>query len=370
MKRGSPPLESFPALTPGGSRSSALLSTLGKDGDLSFCLIQCQCSGRGPREYTFLWLFRPYGWSHVAKDILHYRALISSGERLVFVQHLLPIRGERVEYLFTYLFTWFWPKLKAWFLHCASFLPLNRLYAFHWQCLKAPLSSREFTAKLMQTLSSQVPHDHLSSNASQEATAPADTEAWLGSSPLYLLLKILLLPFLSCRIEVPRESVGTAESRGRADQVGIKSRIFGVTVCLHKASFVCFLKDGAESERADICFQCCKPHSHVKVLHVPVCKLGVGKKETKMGEKVLGLGRNIECVVWEIVRPVGTEDVERMIDVSTQVSLTRFPQLQPGQRPGPLKARHFTFSKTMTISAHTTDGLMKRKRRSNRWKDI
>jgi len=45
------------------------------------------------------------------------------------------------------------------------------------ECLKAPLSSREFTAKLMQTLSSQVPHDHLSSNASQEATAPADTEA-------------------------------------------------------------------------------------------------------------------------------------------------------------------------------------------------
>lgn len=323
MERGSRPLGSLPALTPGGSRSSALLSTLGKDGDLSFCLIQCQCSGRGPREYKFLWLFRPYGWSHVAKDLLHYRALISPGERPVFIRHLLSIRGERVEYLFTYLFPWFWPKLKAWFLHCASFLPLNRLYAFHWQCLKAPLSSREFTAKLMQTLSSQVPHDHLSSNASQEATAPADTEAWLGSSPLYLLLKILLLPFLSCRIEVPRESVGTAESRGRADQVGINSRIFGVTVCLHKASSVCFLKDGAGSGRADVFFQCCKPHSHVKAPPVPVCKLGVGKKEARMGEKALGLSRNIGCVIWEIVRPVGTEDVKRMINDSTQISHTR-----------------------------------------------
>lgn len=153
-----------------------------------------------------LWM-EPWGYGYAA----------AASSRIFRAKTWFSYRGERVKYLLTL----FWPELKAWFLQCASFLPLNRLCAFHWQCLKAPRSSREFTAKLIQTLSSQVPHDHLSSNASQEATAPADTEAWLGSSPLYLLLKILLLPFLSCRIEVPRASVGTAESRGRADQVGI-----------------------------------------------------------------------------------------------------------------------------------------------------
>lgn len=48
------------------------------------------------------------------------------------------IRGERLKYLFTYLFTLFWPELKPWFLQCASFLPLNRLYAFHWQSVSKP----------------------------------------------------------------------------------------------------------------------------------------------------------------------------------------------------------------------------------------
>ncbi|XP_028942181.1 solute carrier family 35 member F4-like, partial [Antrostomus carolinensis] len=49
MERGSSPLEKLSALTLGGSGSSAFLSTLRENGDLSFCLIQCQCSGRGPR---------------------------------------------------------------------------------------------------------------------------------------------------------------------------------------------------------------------------------------------------------------------------------------------------------------------------------
>lgn len=34
-----------------------------------------------------------------------------------------------------------------------------------------------------------------------------------------------------------------------------------------------------------------------------------------------------------------------------------------------LKSQPSTSSKTMTTSAHTMDGLMKRKRRNNRWKD-
>lgn len=153
----------------------------------------------------------------------------------------------------------------------------------------------------MQTLSSQVPHDHLSSNASQEATAPADTEAWLGSSPLYLWLKILLLPFLSCRIEVPRASVGTAESRGRADQVGIMAALTVSQHACKRPLLSGFWIDGAESERADVGFRCCKLHGLVKVLPVPVCRLGLGKKEARMGEEVLGLGRNIERVIWEIL---------------------------------------------------------------------
>lgn len=125
------------------------------------------------------------------------------------------------------------------------------LYAFHCQPVWKPrVPPGTFQPKLMQTLSSQVPHDHLSSNASQEATAPADTEAWLGSSPLYLLLKILLLPFLSCRIEVPRESVGTAESRGRADQVGATAALPAPL----EASPLCLRRDGAGPEHAEVWF--------------------------------------------------------------------------------------------------------------------
>lgn len=143
LERENSLLEGLSALTLCGSGSSALLSTLRENGDLFFCLIQCQCSGRGPREYKFLWLFRRYGQSRGAKDILHHRALISSGERLVFIQHFFfffffSVRGERFKSLFTYLFTLFWPELKPWFLQCASFLPLNRLYAFHWQSVWKP----------------------------------------------------------------------------------------------------------------------------------------------------------------------------------------------------------------------------------------
>lgn len=87
MARGSC-LERLSPLPLGGSGSSALISTVMENGDFSLCLFQCQCSGRGPREYKFVCLFRPCGWSHGATDMLQQRALVSSGQRLGF--HTAP----------------------------------------------------------------------------------------------------------------------------------------------------------------------------------------------------------------------------------------------------------------------------------------
>lgn len=58
---------------------------------------------RGPREYKFLWLFRPFGWSCMAESMLQYKALISSGERLVFIQQHLSKGGRELSiYLLIY----------------------------------------------------------------------------------------------------------------------------------------------------------------------------------------------------------------------------------------------------------------------------
>lgn len=69
------------------------------------------------------------------------------------------------------------------------------------------------------------------------------------------------------------------------------SCIPGVTACLRKASFVCLLKDGAESEHVDVDLRCCEQQSHMKALPVSVSKPGLGGKEAKVGGKGLSLSR-------------------------------------------------------------------------------
>lgn len=284
--------------TGGGSGSWALLFTLRGNGGLSWGLIQCQCSGRGPREYKSLCarpVHRAMGWECTTA----WGARFFRGKRLVFMSTFLSVRGEELSiYLLTNLLS---PE-QSWNLHFAlRFLSC----AFHCQPVWKPhVPPGTSQTKLMQTLSSQVPHDHLSSNASQEATAPADTEAWLGSSPLYLLLKILLLPFLSCRIEVPRESVGTAESRGRADQVGTT------------AALLC--RDGAGPEHAEVGFAWAGPWR------------ARGEAGRWHGwEEKPGIRRSMACV-GKILRAGWAWHTVRFHRVVVS------PQLQPGHTPGPL----------------------------------